>query len=307
MNRRIFVLVFLASFFSLSSNARDSKNGFDVGNASIPVREILSGGPPKDGIPAIDRPRFVGAHEANFLSGDDRVIGIVLHDRAKAYPIAILNWHEIVNDQIGPQPIVVTYCPLCGTGMVFAAPRHMDFGVSGLLYNSDVLLYDRQSGSLWSQIKMEAISGRRLGEKLELLPASHTTWSDWQTRNPRTQVLSERTGVRRDYDRNPYEGYGKSRELFFPASSRDNRYHPKEQVIGVKVGEQAWVWPFAELAKSSGVLEDEIAGQKVVVRYNGEARSGGVFSEDGKEIPSTIAYWFAWMSFYPASEVYRAP
>ncbi len=87
MNRRVFVLVFLASFFSLSSNARDSKNGFDVGNASIPVREILSGGPPKDGIPAIDKPRFVGAHEADFLSGDDRVIGIVLHDRAKAYPI----------------------------------------------------------------------------------------------------------------------------------------------------------------------------------------------------------------------------
>jgi hypothetical protein len=110
-------------------------------------------------------------------------------------------------------------------------------------------------------------------------------------------VLSERTGVRRDYDRNPYEGYGKSRELFFPTSSRDNRYHPKEQVIGVKVGEQAWVWPFAELARSSGVLEDEIADQKVVVRYNGEARSSGVFPEDGKEVPSTIAYWFVWISF----------
>ena len=131
MKKHILLLVFFASTVSLNSDALDSKNGFDVGNASIPVREILSGGPPKDGIPAIDKPRFVGAHEADFLSGDDRVIGIVRHDRAKAYPIAIMNWHEIVNDQIGPQPIVVTYCPLCGTGMVFAAPRHMDFGGSG--------------------------------------------------------------------------------------------------------------------------------------------------------------------------------
>ena len=307
MKRRILVLVILVSILSLSSEARDRKNGFDVSNASIPVGEILSGGPPKDGIPAIDTPQFVVAKEAEFLSDDDRVIGIARHGHAKAYPIAIMNWHEIVNDQIGPQPIVVSYCPLCGTGMIFAASDHLDFGVSGLLYNSDVLLYDRQSESLWSQIKMEAVSGRRLGQKLELLPASHTTWADWRARHPRTQVLSERTGARRDYDRNPYAGYSKSRDLFFPVSSRDRRYHPKEQVIGVRIGEQAWAWPFAELARSAGVLEDVVAGQAVVVRYNSEFRSGGVFTEDGKEIPSTIAYWFAWMSFYPESDVYRAP
>jgi hypothetical protein len=235
------------------------------------------------------------------------VIGIARNGEARAYPIAIMNWHEIVNDEIGDESIVVTYCPLCGTGMIFLAPPGLDYGVSGLLYNSDVLLYDRQSESLWSQIKMQAVSGKRLGENLQLLPASHTSWAEWRARHPHTQVLSERTGARRDYDRNPYEGYSTSRKLFFPVSSRDKRYHPKEQVIAVKIGEQAWVWPFAELARSSGVVEDEVAGQKVVVRYNGEARSGGVFLEDGKEIPSTIAYWFAWISFYPASDVYRAP
>jgi hypothetical protein len=122
MKKSVLVLAFLVGIFSLNSDARDSKNGFDVANASIPVQEILSGGSPKDGIPAIDAPRFVGAHEAEFLSDDDRVIGIALHGRAKAYPIAIMNWHEIVNDQIGSQPIVVSYCPLCGTGMIFAAP-----------------------------------------------------------------------------------------------------------------------------------------------------------------------------------------
>jgi hypothetical protein len=125
--------------------------------------------------------------------------------------------------------------------------------------------------------------------------------------HPNTQVLSERTGARRDYARNPYAGYGKSRDLLFPVSSRDRRYHPKEQVIGVIIGEQAWAWPFAELARSAGVLKDVVAGQAVVVRYNSEFRSGGIFTEDGKEIPSTIAYWFAWMSFYPKSDVYRAP
>lgn len=307
MKRLIPVLALLASVYSVSSAGGDTRNGFDLDNASIPVGEILAGGPPKDGIPAIDTPRFVGSEQADFLADEDRVIGIARHGRAKAYPIAIMNWHEIVNDQIGPQPIVVTYCPLCGTGMIFAAPDHMDFGVSGLLYNSDVLLYDRQSNSLWSQIKMEAVAGSRLGQKLELLPASHTTWAQWRARHPRTQVLSDRTGYHRDYDRDPYAGYSNSRNLYFPVASRDRRYHPKEQVIGVKIGEQAWAWPFAELARSAGVVEAEIAGQSVVVRYNSEARSGGVFLADGKEIPSTIAYWFAWMSFYPNSDIYKAP
>lgn len=281
-------------------------NGFNLGNASIPVQEILSGGPPRDGIPAIDRPRFVSAGEADTLGPDDRVIGIHRNGEARAYPIAILNWHEIVNDRIGDEPIVVTFCPLCGTGMVFASPANLDFGVSGLLYNSDVLLYDRQSESLWSQIEMEAVSGKRLGQKLQLLPASHTSWQDWLNRYPRSKVLAEPRGSTRNYKRNPYAGYARSRDLYFPVSNRDRRYHPKEQVIGVAVGDEAKAWPFAELAKSAAEFTDTLAGQPVTVRYNSEARSGGVFAADGEEIPSVIAFWFAWMSFHPQAEVYRA-
>jgi len=291
----------------VDSFARNTINGFDVGNASIPVAEILPGGPPRDGIPAIDNPVFMDAQKATFLSDDDRVIGITRHGITRAYPIAILNWHEIVNDRIGQESIVVTYCPLCGTGMVFAAGSALSFGVSGLLYNSDVLMYDRQTDSLWSQLKMEAVSGKRLGQELELLPASHTTWGDWLKRHPTTRVLSNQTGFDRDYDRNPYAQYSQSSRLFFPISSSDVRYHPKEQVIGISIGDKSWAWPFVELSQSPGVVSDEIAGQKVEVHYNSAARTGSVFTDDGEEIPSTIAYWFAWISFYPESRVYKVP
>ena len=128
------------------------KNGFSVTNALIPVDEIRSGGPPRDGIPAIDRPRFVTADAAGFLQASDRVLGITRNGVSKAYPVAILNWHEIVNDRIANEPIVITFCPLCGTGIAYLATtgdQVLDFGVSGLLYNSDMLLYDRQTESLW--------------------------------------------------------------------------------------------------------------------------------------------------------------
>jgi hypothetical protein len=306
VNRSTWLIVVLTLFFSLAGQAGTTRNGFDVGNASIPVAEILSGGPPRDGIPAIDEPHFVGAGQADFLAPDDRVIGISRNGEARAYPIAIMNWHEIVNDEIGGESIVVTYCPLCGTGMVFLAPPGLDYGVSGLLYNSDVLLYDRQSQSLWSQIRMQAVSGKRVGENLQLLPASHTSWRDWSSRFPRTRVLSTQTGVSRDYTRDPYAGYARSRKLYFPVSSRDQRYHPKEQVIGVAKDGAAKAWPFAELAKSDGEITDTLAGTEVTVRYNSEARSGAVYDQQGKEIPSVIAFWFAWMSFHPEAEVYKA-
>jgi hypothetical protein len=295
-----------SGMLAVVAHADGRLNGFDVSNASIPVDEILPGGPPRDGIPALDAPDFLAARNADFLAATDRVIGIARGDNAKAYPIAILNWHEIVNDRIGEDAIVVTYCPLCGTGMVFSAGDDLSFGVSGLLYNSDVLMYDRRTESLWSQLKMEAVTGLRRGQTLELLPASHTTWGDWLARYPDTLVLSDQTGFERDYTRDPYWVYHRSSDVYFPFSGSDKRYHLKEQVIGVTLGDQAFAWPFAELSKSTNSVTDEIAGQSVEVRFDSDARTGGVYRKDGEEIPSTIAYWFAWISFYPDSRVYRA-
>jgi hypothetical protein len=140
-----------------------TKNGFDLGDASVPIDQIRHGGVPRDGIPSIDNPKFIDAADADFLRGKDRILGVFRNGVAKAYPIKILDYHEIVNDHFGDEAILVSYCPLCYTGMVFSVQGNdvaFDFGVSGLLYNSDVLLYDRETGSLWSQILSKAITGR---------------------------------------------------------------------------------------------------------------------------------------------------
>jgi hypothetical protein len=163
------------------------RNGFDLSDSLVQVAEIHGGGPARDGIPALDHPAFIAADQALFLTPNDRVLGLSRHGVAKAYPIAILNWHEVVNDQFGAEPLVVTFCPLCGTGMAFLATvdgRALKFGVSGLLYNSDVLLYDRQTESLWSQIMTTAISGPLKGQRLTMTPVAHTTWADWRQRYP---------------------------------------------------------------------------------------------------------------------------
>ena len=287
-----------------------SVNGFDLSGALVPVAEIKHGGPPRDGIPAIDRPRFITAGNANFLDGSDRVLGIDRNGVRKAYAVKILNYHEIVNDRFGQEAVVVSYCPLCGTGMAFLASKDgsvRNFGVSGLLYNSDVLLYDRETDSLWSQLMKQAIAGPLRGQRLQQIAMSHTRWDDWRSRHPDTLVLSTDTGSRRDYERSPYAGYESSRELYFPVSSMDPRYHPKELVIGLSVQGMHKAYPFTELSHTDGDIQDSIAGQVVRVRYDSHNRTGRVLAADGSELPTTISYWFAWQAFHPDSEVYTAP
>ena len=284
-------------------------NGFDLNEALIPEEEIHSGGPPRDGIPAIDTPRFVSADEAPFLQAGDRVLGITRNGVSKAYPVAILNWHEIVNDSFGDEPVVVTYCPLCGTGIAYlarAGEQVLKFGVSGLLYNSDMLLYDRQYQSLWSQISRQAISGTLKGAKLQAIPVMHTRWSDWVQRHPATRVLSTDTGHRRDYTRNPYQGYEKTRDLWFPVPARDERYHPKEPVLGVEVNGHFKAYPFVEMEKSGEDVHDTLAGQSVVVKFDPGHRTATVADAGGNLLPGIIAYWFAWYAFHPDTAVYRA-
>ena len=280
-------------------------NGFDVSNAAVPSDQIRLGGPPRDGIPAIDRPRFVDANAASYLALSDRVLGVAIEGAARAYPIRILNWHEIVNDRIGERAVLVTYCPLCGTGMVFAVAPGSRFGVSGLLYNSDMLLYDRASESLWSQIQSQAISGPRRGERLTALPAEHTTWEDWRQRHPTTRVLSTETGFDRDYNRDPYQGYAASDRLYFSVSNLDQRYHPKAQVIGLQLGDTARVWPYQELARSSLPLADSLGGKDLKVHYDPAASRAWITDARGNPLAATTGFWFAWMAFHPGSTVYQ--
>ena len=286
-------------------------NGFDISKALIPAEEILPGGPPRDGIPAIDHPKFIPAKDADFLGPDDRILALQIGGTAKAYPIKILNWHEIVNDHIASQAVTITYCPLCGTGVAFDAEadgRSRSFGVSGLLYNSDVLLYDRETESLWSQILGKAVSGRFMGTPLRPIPLEHTTWHDWQQRYPDTLVLSTNTGFGRDYNRNPYAGYEKSRELYFSVThSAPPRYHPKERVLGLNANGVFKAYPYIELnrqAKRS--FQDKINGQGYTIQWNPEHQAGRIFDADGHEMPVITGFWFAWFTFHPETRVFSA-
>lgn len=302
------LLGFLAIYFTASAG---SKNGFDVSNASIPVDEILAGGPPKDGIPALSDPILLDAVDATNMQPNDRVLGIELDGIARAYPISILNWHEIVNDEINDQQYAITYCPLCGTGVAFysdVAGKVTEFGVSGLLYNSDVLLYDRNTESLWSQIMGEAVAGKLLGEKLKPIPISHTTWRDWLAQHPDTKVLSTETGYSRDYDRNPYAGYDRSRQLYFSVNNTaPENYHPKEQVIGLEFNGVYKAYPFVELEKhGQSRFKDTVNGISVTIEWDSTNKSVILSDSNGVKIAGIQGFWFAWFAFHPDTLVFQA-
>ncbi|MDP1692478.1 MAG: DUF3179 domain-containing protein [Burkholderiaceae bacterium] len=303
-------LILLGLWLAWPSLAQ-SLNGFDLKAALVPPTAIARGGPPRDGIPAIDRPRFVGAAQSG-LGDKDRVLGLSRAGVARAYPVRILNWHEVVNDRIGNDSIAITYCPLCGTGVAFSARvngKDTAFGVSGLLYNSDVLLYDRATESLWSQLLGQAISGPLKGRRLEPVPITHTSWADWRRRHPATEVLSTLTGFSRDYASDPYAGYDKIATLMFDVQHKDERLPLKEWVLGLKLGSEARAYPFSALAQrvdAQGRLRDSVGGQPVEIRFDREHQSAEAFDAAGRPLPGVMAFWFAWVAFNPKTTVLAA-
>lgn len=299
----------LLSLSAARSDAEPTRNGFDLQGALIPVEEILQGGPPRDGIPSIDKPVFVAADGKTDLRPGDTVLAIHHNGIAKAYPIGILNWHEVVNDRFGSEPIVITFCPLCGSGVAFKATvdkRALRFGVSGLLYNSDVLLYDRETNSLWSQIRAQAVSGPLKKHVLSAVPTVHTTWADWRARHPDTLVLSRDTGHEREYGRDPYDGYEQSEQLLFPVRFRGEGFHPKERVLGVLLNGKAKAYPFVELAKGGGEVKDTLGGQSIKILYSAAHRSARAVDARDRPIVATTLFWFAWAAFHPETQIHRA-
>jgi hypothetical protein len=299
------LLILLAPLESFAA----SKNGFVLDDALVPAKQILSGGPGRDGIPSLDYPAFIVARNADYLNEEDRILGIEVNGVARAYPIRILNYHEIVNDIVGGEAIVVTYCPLCGSGMAFNAEinnKSFEFGVSGLLYNSDVLLYDRQTGSLWSQILKTSVTGAMSGTRLTAIPLSHTTWQDWYARHPTTDVLSPETGYRRNYRVDPYPGYSRSGKLYFPVQEESRLYSRKALVMGLEIDGEFKVYPFAELQKGSGRFTDEFNGTRFEVLYDSANETARILAENGNEIQTLMAFWFAWYAFHPDGEIYTA-
>jgi hypothetical protein len=305
MNHKMsYLLLINLLLFALQVDA--GPNGFDINEPLVPHSDILLGGPPRDGIPAIDKPVFLRAKRAK-LATSDEVLGIVVEGVAKAYPIAILNWHEIVNDRLGDEGVVISFCPLCGTGVAFSADvkgEMLSFGVSGLLYNSDVLLYDRKTDSLWSQLLNKAISGPLKGETLQMLPLMHTTWGEWRKQQPNTLVLSRNTGYGADYNRDPYQGYAARPGLYFPVAKRNARYHPKERVIGIELDGQFKAYPMVELAKVGRELKDDFQGRRLLVRYDAANQSASIYDEGDQLMPTVTAFWFAWYAFHPEGAIF---
>jgi len=296
---------------TISLSAGPEKNGFDLGNAVIPIEEIKSGGPPRDGIPSVDQPVFESVKEADrWLRKQDRVLSVEKDGEVRAYPFRILVWHEIVNDRFGTDSVAVTYCPLCGTAMVFDAVidgMTRTFGVSGLLYNSDVLMYDRQTESLWSQLAMKAVSGPALGEELELIPSQHLEWETWKKENPSGRVLSRETGASRNYDRMPYRGYEQSSRILFPVKKYRDELKNKEWIAGLHVDGVPAAFPLDEL-EVEGTVKAGVGETLIRVTFDPERETvKAVQAESGEVIPVTRAYWFAWQAFYPETALWRAP
>ena len=297
--------IFLTFLFCTNSFSQ-TLNGFELSNALIDPTEIKKGGPSRDGIPALNYPAFLSSDDAHFINDSDLIIGLTIGNHSKVYPIRILNWHEIVNDSLNNKAISITYCTLCGTGIVFNAivnGQSLLFGVSGLLYNSDVLLYDKQTESLWSQMMAKSINGKQRGRKLEILPSDLTTWGLWKMDHPNSSVLSNQTGIKRDYDRDPYQGYTSTEKTYFPVNATSDKVVGKERVLGVQVKTGFKAYPYSELAKSSGLIKDEFKGVEISIQFDQKSETATLVSP--KTITSVSSYWFAWYAFHPYTKIYR--
>jgi hypothetical protein len=233
----------------------------------IDPADLRSGGPPPDGIPAIDDPRFLDTREVTYLEDDEPVLAIEVDGDARAYPIQIMTWHEIVNDTVGGIPVAVSYCPLCNTAIAYdrrAGGRVLDFGTSGMLYNSALVMYDRQTESLWSHFTGQAVFGYLAGTELELIPVQTVAWHDWRDANPDGRVLSRETGFERDYGRNPYPGYDDvDNPPFLYDGPVDGRYPAKTRLVGVRAGDDA-VGIVLDRLRDERVIGFELAARPLV-------------------------------------------
>jgi hypothetical protein len=229
-----------------------------------------------DSIPSIDDPEFVSPREASaWLADREPVVSLDLGGEARAYPAQILTWHEIVNDVVGGKPVTVTYCPLCNSALAFSRKvdgRTLEFGVSGKLYKSALVMYDRQTDSLWLHFEGRAIQGPLTGTRLDLIPVQLLSFGEWRREYPRGQVLSRATGHNRPYGENPYEYYDTNKRPFtgFFRGPISPKLVPMARVVGVAIGETAVAYPYAHLSSrdQAGVVHDSVSGQEIVVLWS---------------------------------------
>ncbi len=312
---------------------------------TIPLDKIRFGGVPRDGIPSIDNPKFVTAADADFMSGSDVVMGLAIDGEVKAYPLIILVWHEIVNDEIGDIPVAVTYCPLCYTSQVFGRVidyEPVEFGVSGLLYQSNLLMYDRYTESYWSQALGMAVRGPLSGQQLSLIPFDLITWADWQSIHPDTLILSTDTGHARAYSVDPYGNYYTTPGIYFPIDNHDERLPQKEIIMGLgydgvykayrqtdieneivindRVGSRD-VLMLSLYQENARAFDRTVGNQTLEFRfengsimdtgsgsewdYNGTAVSGIFNGTQLIRLPIEPGFWFEWATFHNSTLIYE--
>ncbi len=264
-----FCLFFLTLILFTTCKKDDGPASTKQSDWLVPQEQILSGGPGKDGIPSIDKPKFEKATSIDYMSDDDLILGIKVGNMIKGYTHAVLDWHEIVNDEVNNLAVSLTYCPLTGTGIGWnrqLGNNKTSFGVSGLLFNSNLMPYDRDSDSYWSQMRLDCIGGDRIGQKIETIPFIETSWQTWKTLFPNSDVITLNTGYNRNYNRYPYGNYKQDNGLIFPADGLAGDFHLKERVLGVISNNKAKVYAFKYFAgEAYSVLQDEFGGTKLVI------------------------------------------
>ena len=270
----------------------------DFSKHSVPYQEILSGGPPKDGIPAVDEPKFVGVEEANqWLKPVEPVIFVRVGEDPRAYPLQILTWHEIVNDTVGDLPLTVTFCPLCNTAIAFERTVNdqvLDFGTTGRLRYSNLIMYDRQTETWWQQATGEAIVGELLGTDLEFYPAAIISWEEFRTTYPDGKVLSRDTGFSRSYGQNPYAGYDdvNNPPFLYRGPETPGVLPPVARVLTIDLEEEAVAYPYEVLEKER-VISDTVAGKDIVVFWEPGTASAldTPFIAEGRDVGTANAYF----------------
>lgn len=298
-----------------ASSSRETKQIMvtDGVKHSIPLEEILSGGPPKDGIPSIDDPKFVPVAEASVWLGDSEPgIAFSRGSTHRFYPYQILVWHEIVNDTVEGERILVSYCPLCLTGFV-SDPQVLDerveFGTSGKLWKSNLVMYDRKTDSLWSQVLGEAVVGEMTGTKLKTLPSDQVRYGNWKKQFPDGVVLSRDTGANRFYGSSPYGDYFSVTNLSLSlARPTDTRLPNDAFVFGIVINGKAKAYPTASVT-AKGTVEDVVEGERISLRYDKELDAVRMFKQlpNGSEerINPISGFWFSWATAHPDTELYQ--
>jgi hypothetical protein len=286
---------------------RDTFRFGSLSKKSVSLDDLHQGCPERDCIPSIDNPKYVAAVDATHVADDDIVIAVSIGDEHRAYPARILDHHEIVNDTIAGEPVAITWCPLCGSAVGVRREiggKITEFGVSGVLYNSDLVFYDRETETLWDQVEARGIVGPLTGEVLELVPVTMTRWSRWRGAHPDTLVLSEDTGFAEDYSTDHYGKYRESDRIVFPVNTRDKSVHPKSVVFGFSLdgGSVAYT---ESLLQKHGTYRHELDGVEHAVTLRDD---GTVVLQRGESTASLVPirlYWFAWYTFHPKTQLFQ--